>query len=185
MGHTEERKAELTSFIDGIIQSGVLSQKTFERLRGRMVFFEGYAFGRVSGASIRFLAKQCDLQPMGRPINQDMMKALDWLKVRLDCATPLLVQPAVLDRWFVFTDGACEPELGWGGIGAVLVSPNGAKLQYFGSVVPKVLMEYLLMRSETPIYHHEIAPLVVAAQAWAKLIAGAQVVLYFAAMTCL
>ena len=50
IGHTEERMSELRTFMDEIPSTGQLSQKTSERLRGRMVSFEGFAFGRVSSS---------------------------------------------------------------------------------------------------------------------------------------
>jgi hypothetical protein len=42
IGHTEERKSELKQRIDEILSAGRMDSKEAERLRGRMVFFEGY-----------------------------------------------------------------------------------------------------------------------------------------------
>ena len=46
LGHTDERREELCKTIDGLLGAGRISSKDAERLRGRMVFFEGFAFGR-------------------------------------------------------------------------------------------------------------------------------------------
>ena len=47
IGHTEARREELCLFIDDIMSANEINQKTIERLRGRMVFFECYFSERV------------------------------------------------------------------------------------------------------------------------------------------
>ena len=59
IGHTASRREELTSFLRGILDVGKIEPRTFERLRGRMVFFEGYSFGRVPLCAVRTLAAAC------------------------------------------------------------------------------------------------------------------------------
>ena len=49
--HTDERKRELVEAMTAVLDSGSLSPKEAERLRGRMVFFEGYTFGRIANAA--------------------------------------------------------------------------------------------------------------------------------------
>ena len=58
--HTEERRAELRETIQCILRRDSLSGKEAERLRGRMVFFEGYAFGRVANGAVRSLSRWCN-----------------------------------------------------------------------------------------------------------------------------
>lgn len=55
IGHTEDRKNELKQKIDETLAAGVMDSKDAERLRGRMVFFEGYTFGRVANAAVKNL----------------------------------------------------------------------------------------------------------------------------------
>jgi len=47
VGHTDERTAELKQCLREIISNGELSTKETERVRGRMIFFECYVFGRM------------------------------------------------------------------------------------------------------------------------------------------
>lgn len=48
IGHTEERRSELLSKINDILAEDWLDAKEAERLRGRMIFFEGFTFGRTA-----------------------------------------------------------------------------------------------------------------------------------------
>ena len=53
IGHTDERRDELKQKIDEILSANQMDFKEAERLRGRMVFFEGFAFGRVANAAVK------------------------------------------------------------------------------------------------------------------------------------
>lgn len=59
INHTTERRKELVETIDLILESGVLTSKDAERLRGRMIFFEGYTSGRIANASVGNLGCYC------------------------------------------------------------------------------------------------------------------------------
>ena len=60
IGHTPERREELMQYIQEILDSGLLDKRICDRLRGRMVFFEGFTFGRVSSRAIRVVSKACE-----------------------------------------------------------------------------------------------------------------------------
>jgi len=53
IGHTEERRAELKSALQDVLDRKVIEPKQAERLKGRMQLFEGYAFGRVAQYSLK------------------------------------------------------------------------------------------------------------------------------------
>ena len=178
IGHTAERRSELCAFIDDRLAAGHLNQKTFERLRGRMVFFEGFAFGRVFSSAVRSLARECERQPVHCRLTPQMRSSLLWLQSRVGSADPLLIHSRVLDTWYIFMDGACEPEKGFGGIGAVLVSPSGIRVAYFGTLILAAAMQALLRFSENPIYYLEILPLLVSVATWAEYLEGSQLVMY-------
>ena len=143
-----------------------------------MVFFEGFAFGRVSSSSVRLLARECDRQPVRCHLSPQMRHALLWLRSRVESANPLLIGPRILSTWFIFTDGACEPEQGVGGIGAVLVSPSGVMVEYFGTRIPVEAMRAYLKVTENPIYYLEVLPLLVSVATWANYLEGSQLVMY-------
>ena len=51
--HTAERGSELTSAVDKVLTDKLLSVKDAERLRGRMIFFEGLTYGRTANTAIK------------------------------------------------------------------------------------------------------------------------------------
>ena len=52
VGHTDERRSELREALLGVLARKQIEPKQAERLRGRMQWFEGYAFGRVAPATV-------------------------------------------------------------------------------------------------------------------------------------
>ena len=55
IGHTESRVSELSALLEDILQASRISAKHAESLRGRMLWFETYAFGRVGNAAVKKL----------------------------------------------------------------------------------------------------------------------------------
>ena len=178
VGHTDSRRRELTEYVQGILDAGLLSPRVFERLRGRMVFFESFSFGRVTSHALRFLAKACRDAVSSFSLNDEHRRCLQALLSRIASAEPLRVLKGISLTWTLFTDGACEAEQGTGGIGAVLFAPNGTCAGHFGESVPASLMHSLLQKSKNPIYELEIAPLVISLQLWKGLMHGSQLVCY-------
>ena len=48
IGHTQSRRDELGEQLGAVLEEGSMSSKEAERMRGRMIFFEGFTFGRVA-----------------------------------------------------------------------------------------------------------------------------------------
>lgn len=59
--HTAERGVELPAAIDKVLNEKTLGVKDAERLRGRMMFFEGLTYGRTANAAIKGLGRFCVL----------------------------------------------------------------------------------------------------------------------------
>ena len=55
IGHTASRVEELSVLLDDILRAGRISAKHAESLRGRMLCFETYAFGRVGNSAVKKL----------------------------------------------------------------------------------------------------------------------------------
>jgi len=159
LGHTESRIEELTKLLDSFIDSGRMSQKDGERLRGRLQWFECFAYGRVAQQALRTIS---GIAPCGRTqsgLTSVELKALRFLKERVLTAPPTKVQPTSLQTWIIFSDGACEGELEKEGtVGAVLVSPEGVVCRYFSERVPQQWMEWLLTTAKHPIFELELLP---------------------------
>lgn len=48
VGHTDSRKEELHSQLSSFLKVNAMTAKEAERMRGRMIFFEGYTFGSAA-----------------------------------------------------------------------------------------------------------------------------------------
>ena len=172
IGHTEDRKNELKQKIDEILAAGVMDSKEAERLRGRMVFFEGYTFGRVANAAVKNLGRFCTDRP------GSMRYSLLTLRDRVLSAPPIRIGVTLTDTWTVFTDGACSPELRQGSIGGLILDPLGRCQSFFSSMVPNDVMDEFFQASANPIHELEVLPVLVACLLWGARFSGALIVYY-------
>ena len=132
--HTDEHRAELRELretIQNILERNSLSGKEAERLRGRMVFFEGYTFGRVAIGAVRSLSRWCNSTTRVVALDLEMKANPSFLHSRVLEAQAISIERSLLSTWFVFTDGACSQAEKTGSIGGVLVSPGGRWMCFF------------------------------------------------------
>lgn len=123
LGHTAERREELKAALLDVLQEGKIEPKQAERLRGRMQWFEGYAFGRIAQHSLRVLGGLVLRKQRCITLEPYEIAALECLVQRVSGAESLRLSAVSLDTLFVFTDGACEGEDDrYGSIGGVLVN---------------------------------------------------------------
>jgi len=126
IGHTEERREELKSVLQEVLENKTVEPKQAERLRGRMQWFEGYAFGRVAQFSLKVLG---DLSPKKQKtvrVADHKLRATELLVKRVAEARAIEISSVFPSTFLIFTDGACEGESSRiGSVGGVLVSPNG------------------------------------------------------------
>ena len=126
IGHTEERREELKSALQEVLENKTVEPKQAERLRGRMRWFEGYAFGRVAQFSLEVLG---DLSPKKQKtvrVADHELRATELLVKRVAEARAIEISSVFPSTFLIFTDGACEGESSRiGSVGGVLVSPNG------------------------------------------------------------
>jgi ribonuclease HI len=178
IGHTESRREELHSQLGSFLSEDTMSPKDAERLRGRMIFFEGYTFGRVANAAVKTLGRLCTQPSAPQKLDEASRRSLQFLKQRVLSGPPLKIEQSLHSTWFVFTDGACEPEERAGSIGGVLYNPAGDCLHFFGESVPSEILEDLFSRSQNPIHELELLPILVAALLWGEFFQQSQVVYY-------
>eukprot|EP00435_Cladocopium_sp_Y103_P036636 s3745_g9.t1 len=180
VGHTADRREEIGRVLGEILATGSVTAKQAESLRGRLHWFESFAFGRVANRAVKAVG---DISLRGSKhvsLNPTDLDSLRFLKDRVLQAPPLKITPACLRSWIIFTDGACEGPDGAkvGSIGGVLVNPEGVVMQFFGGTVPVDIMERLLSFSKNPIYELEIAPVLIAMWLWGQACIRAQVCWY-------
>ncbi len=178
ISHTPERKQELTSTMKTVLDSGSLTPKDAERLRGRMVFFEGYTFGRIANSAVKRLGRASLNQSSSNVLVSELKSSLTFLMQRVASAEPISIERRMLSTWLVFTDGACVADDKFGGIGGLLISPTGKCACFFSSAVPIWMMEKLSQKSANPIHELELLPLVLALSLWQRFLDGSQVVWY-------
>ena len=176
--HTEERRAELRETIPCILKRNSLSGKEAERLRGRMVFFEGYTFGRVANGAVRSLSRWCNYNKRVVDLDLEMRANLTFLHSRVLEAKAISIERSLLSTWFVFTDGACIQDDKTGSVGGVLVSPEGKSVSFFASVVPEDILERFFRLLKNPIHELEVLLFLLAAMLWSVYLAKAQTVWY-------
>ena len=180
IGHTQDRRTELSKVLDEVFSQGVISTKQAESLRGRMRWFESFAFGRVANGAVKALGRLALGGKKNVKLSRVDLRLLSFLKDRVLVAPPLVITPSCLLSWIVFTDGACEGAEGMrvGSVGGVLVSPWGALQEFFGGGVPSTVMDRLLDKSKNPIYELEVIPVWIAQELWGQRMSGYQVCWY-------
>ncbi|CAE7529907.1 unnamed protein product [Symbiodinium sp. CCMP2592] len=176
IGHTDTRKEELTACIDSILADCSMTSKEAEKLRGRLVFFEGFTFGRVAQVAVKHVGRHAQGSSGSVKLSADVKWALGMIKTRICHALPVTISAKALQTTYVFTDGAFEQ--GRGSFGGVLISPHGRCVSYFAGEVSREAMHHLLASSTHPIYELELLPVLIAMQVWGKLSSHQQTVYY-------
>ena len=179
IGHTAERREELRAALLEILETGEVEPKQAERLRGRMQWFEGYAFGRIAQHSVRTLGDIALKKQRVVKLDSSEREAIEFLVQRVSGAEPIKISAISLETMLVFTDGACEgSDTKSGGIGGVLVDQSGSCVRHFSFSVPDFFMTAALEKSDNPIYELELLPIYVSMIAWKLLLQGRHVVFY-------
>eukprot|EP00435_Cladocopium_sp_Y103_P035915 s3494_g9.t1 len=177
--HTEKRRAELDLFLSELLQKSACNTKDLERLHGRLIWFNSFCFGRRMNSLIRILSNFSHMSAKTISVCDKLKGTLLELKSHVDSAAPVEIHRDINTTWVVFTDGSYEPSSEPpAAIGAVLVSPHGQVVEFFGEYIPASLTAILLRESEHPIYELEILPLIIVAAVWKRFFAGAMVVFY-------
>ena len=159
IGHSADRRNELSSVLQGLLQEGEISNKQAESLRGRMHWFESFAFGRVANQAVKILGEIALRNSKNCKLNPRDIKAIRFPHDRVLHAPPLKITPTSLLSFVLFTDGACEGiQTKVGSVGGVLVDSCGRFRAFFGAKVPDRIMREFNRMSENPIYELELLP---------------------------
>ena len=165
--------------LQDVLEKGTIEPKQAERLRGRMQWFEGYAFGRVAQFSLKVLGDLALRKQKQVKLNDNELHVVRFLVQRVSEAEAVEISSVSLETFLIFTDGACEGEsLRTGSVGGVLIGPNGQCLQHFSSVVPETFMETALEKSANPIYELELLPIYISLLLWGNKLKSTHLVCY-------
>ena len=177
IGHTEERRAELKAALQDVLDKKIIEPKQAERLRGRMQWFEGYAFGRVARYSLKALGDLSLRRQKQVALSDKEVRAVEFLIQPVSEAKAKEIGPVSLDTFLIFTDGACEGDSSRvGSIGGVLIGPSGKCMQHFSYEVPTDFMREALANSANPIYELELLPIYIAIYVWGGMLRSTHLV---------
>ncbi|CAE7229688.1 unnamed protein product [Symbiodinium sp. CCMP2592] len=169
--HTSDRKKELNDVLANILQTGRLSPKEAEVLRGRMHWYSSYLFGRAPCEAMH----QLSLRARGIDGSSELSADLEWavrtLLEHVSTSRPLELRQTSGRELFIFTDGSYEPGAEIvAGIGGIIYDASGVPLAFFSSEIPMFDLEVLEAESEHPIYEVELYAVLVAFMLWADVL---------------
>ena len=146
--HTDSRKAELNETLDKhlTMNEGSMTPKEAESLRGRLIWFESFLFGRVANLSLHVVGKRAISNSANTTIDGELRRALEFFRDRVVNGPPIEISAATGEVLFVFSDGAFEESSKHPGtVGGVLYSEVGVPLAFFSEIVPQKLIDRYLM----------------------------------------
>jgi hypothetical protein len=88
LGHTESRVAELRASLEGFLQTGKMSRKDAEKLRGRLQWFESFAHGRIAQQSLRVISQVASTGGERETLTKFELNTIAFLKDRVLTAPP-------------------------------------------------------------------------------------------------
>ena len=177
--HTDSRKAELNETLDKHLNEGSMTPKEAESLRGRLIWFESFLFGRVANLSLHVVGQRAVRSSANTTIDGELRRALEFFRDRVVNGPPIEISAATGEVLFVFSDGAFEESSKHPGtVGGVLYSEVGVPLAFFSEIVPQKLIDRYLENSRNPIYSVQLLGALVSILLWAKLFPHRYVVSY-------
>lgn len=168
--HTDARRDELDETLSKHLDSNSLTQKEAESLRGRLIWFESFLFGRIANLSLHEIGKRATCLGTSHLLTPPLKRALEFFRSRVLQGPPIEISRAIGETSFVFTDGAFEPSTEHPGtIGGVLYSSDGSTISYFSEVVPALVMSAYMEASDNPIYIIELLAALIAIRSWGSV----------------
>ena len=164
IGHTEKRSNEILSTLKVLLADKSVTPKALERLHGRLVWYNSFIFGRKLNQAVQVISSFSRVSTNQVSVEGSLRDALLEISFFLDGARPAKVHRSLAHTWYVFTDGAFEPQSKCpASVGGVLINPHGQVVELFGEVLPSSCVDIFTRASEHPIYELEIFPLYLAA----------------------
>ena len=108
--HTESRKTEPDDVITKHLTENRMTQKEAETLRGRLIWFEGFMFGRIANLSLHAIGKRATSVGGDTRLDGELTRALKFFKSRILHGPPIEIRAALGQVIHIFTDGAFETE---------------------------------------------------------------------------
>ena len=176
ISNTPERVEELAQEINLVLSSGSLPKSEGEKLRGRLQFASAQVFGRKFRRLLKILSNHVT---MGRRILTAATKCcLEEIVTLLTCNVPRKVVATQADILHVYVD-ASSNEVGYSGIGGLVIDMLGTHLSFFSAEVEGDMIRSIVTRGQrTIIQELEMLAVLCAFKCWQKESAVHRVVLF-------
>ena len=176
--NTEKRVQDTIALIDDVLDEGRLNKKQALVLRGRLAFCDGFIFGRLGKIALQNITKHAYAEPFSAVLPHIMVNSLKLLRDRVLLGKPKRLSCDILQTFFLFTDASFEPSKG-AGLGAVLLSPSGSVVSWFGLWVGvEELSLFLTDGRETAIGELETLVVAVSLVVWQQILTSVQLMVY-------
>lgn len=172
IGNTESRKAELKKEVDAIVAADTLPAVVSEKLRSRMLFAESQVYGRCAKLSLRAIGAPGVGKFDESPLSKSTLMALNWTQSRILQSPPRLISSLDSDTYFLFIDGACEPNVNesfkpFTSVGGVLLTSTGTGVASFGEMLDDDIVRRWSSGCRLQlVFEAEVLPYYVALSLW-------------------
>ena len=176
--NTSKRKSDLDEIVSSVIAKGTLDMAEGLTLRGKLSFANAQVTGRSGSFALKMLSEHLHAVPYRRAVSADLSCALKFLRERVRGGLPRFI-PRPLDRCFVvFTDASFHDDRS-GGLGGVLISPQGSVVAWFDHPVSADdTAPFLGQRGQTCIGDLEAIAVPIAYDVWSAHLCKTESVSY-------
>ncbi|CAE8583271.1 unnamed protein product [Polarella glacialis] len=184
IGNKPGRVQKLITSMEEILASSRCTSSEASAIRGKLVYIESNAFGRLGRFAMGPIAQRSlALGGSASSIGPDLDSALRWMISHVGCIKPRLVSASsvVEPPLLLFTDGALEGEhLDEATAGAFVFDRQSRRMEHFGLKVPRMLLEHWreLGGSSHVIAQVELLPVLLARIAWPELFLHRSVIVF-------
>ena len=176
--NTEKRVAELLQCIEQILCQDRVTKTVAVSLKGRLGFAQGQIFGRTMRRLINELTAVSLGQERGDPLSENVKRTLREVSALFKDARPRKVSAFTNEVCYIFTDASFEPESCEGGIGAVLVSPQGTIVSWFSHMLSKGECRPFMRRQRQCICELEAVTILAAIRMWKHVVAARHTIFF-------
>ena len=168
----------MCALIDGILERGTMSCKEAQVARGRLAFCDAFIFGRSGKNALQQITQHAYAKPFRKDIGLPLMRALSLLRHRMSQPVPRVINSAVADSFFLYTDAMFNSDRA-SGLGGVLVDPCGEVCSWFSCILSADIVQPFFDNDEVTIIGElETLAVALALFVWEELLKSRHVVCF-------
>ena len=172
--NTEKRVTELVEYLGRVVEA---KKQGRLKLRGRLGIADGFLHGRLGALILKRLVDHA--YSSTNNIDSSLSQLLLLMIERLQHAGPKRVDARTVQEWCVYTDASYENTQESGGLGVVLIGPDGECAGWFSLRLSSDVCEALgSEEKETIIYELELIAACVALDVWSDILSASYPIHY-------